>query len=75
MNCATLILFYLNLSLSKNYNYMIHRLSVTLSVEVSDMVHTEDESPQSWLGDVQTCEMTLASAYVKYRADNQRYQS
>jgi len=54
---------------------MTHRLSVTLSVEVSDMVHTEDESSQSWLEDVQTCEMTLASAYVKYRADNQGYQS
>ena len=54
---------------------LIYRLNITLFVEVSDMVHTEDESPQSWLGDMQTCEMTLASAYVKYRADNQEYQS
>jgi len=30
------------------------------------MVHTGGESPQDGLGDMQTCEMTLASAYVLY---------
>jgi len=28
------------------------------------MVYTGGESPQDGLGDMQTCEMTLASAYV-----------
>jgi len=28
------------------------------------MVHTGGKSPQDGLGDVQTCEMTLALAYV-----------
>ena len=31
-----------------------------------DMVHTRGKSPQKGLRDVQTCEMTLASAYVLY---------
>jgi len=33
---------------------------------VSDTVHTRGESPQDWLGDVQTCRTTLSSAYVLY---------
>ena len=31
---------------------------------MSDAVHIGGESPQDWLGDVQTCWMTLALAYV-----------
>ena len=30
----------------------------------NSMVHTGGESLQSWLRDVQTCEMTLALAYI-----------
>ena len=33
-------------------------------VLLSDMVHTRGESPQEGLRDVQTCGMTLASAYA-----------
>ena len=33
---------------------------------LSDMVHTGSESLQGGLGDVQTCRMILASAYVLY---------
>jgi len=31
---------------------------------VSGMVHTGDESPQDGLGDMQTCKMILALAYI-----------
>ena len=51
--------------IEKNLNTgFIHPISSLHRALVSDMVHTRGESPQYELGDMQTCWMTLASAYV-----------
>ena len=51
--------------IEKNLNTgFIQPISSLHSALVSDMVHTRGESPQYELGDMQTCWMTLASAYV-----------
>ena len=36
------------------------------NMSMSDAVHTRGESLQDRLGDVQTCKMILASAYILY---------
>jgi len=47
-----------------NSGYSTRDRGYTLDDLVSGMVHTRGESPQGGLGDVQTCGMTLASAYM-----------
>ena len=40
LNCAILVLFCLNFSLSENYNHTIHRLDTTLSVKAKVILST-----------------------------------
>jgi len=46
---------------------MIYFVAIMEGILVSGTVHTRDKSSQDRLGNVQTCETTLASAYILCR--------